>query len=392
MFWIWFFLALGQCVLLYILARRGESLPKAAQEDALANERLAVEQWPRVGMVIPVAGNDARLEGALRSLLRQDYPCLSPVAVTREAGEHAARLVERLQEEFPDLRHVVAGPAKGCGQKNHNSLCGVAALGDTVDILVFCDATHQAKPDFVRHLVGPLARGESEFSTGYHAVSPNDTKQVTLAYTVCVLLMRLLQALSAFTQLWGGAMAMTQSAWKKYGVAELWADTVVDDCSLSALLQARGASVRLCPGALLTTEAAAMPRAVWRAWMERQVLFLKFCMPGQWLLLGFFCIMMTVPLLFAGLALLGWLLHLGGGGGALLAVFWLAGMGGALYLWRDISGNTVLPLWRWFRAFVDAVCMFAPVYTHTIQATQLLWHSIRYTVGRGGVVKNAVVE
>ena len=34
--------------------------------------------------------------------------------------------------------------------------------------------------------------------------------------------MRLLQGLSAFTQPWGGAMAMTRAAFERYGVARLW--------------------------------------------------------------------------------------------------------------------------------------------------------------------------
>lgn len=72
--------------------------------------------------------------------------------------------------------------------------------------------------------------------------------------------MRYLQAMSAFTQLWGGAMAMTREAYAKYGVAQLWLENVVDDCSLTALLQVRGAKVRLCPGALLHTDAVNHPR------------------------------------------------------------------------------------------------------------------------------------
>lgn len=386
MFWVWFFLAAGQCALFYILARTGESLPERAREDFCANSPLAGNQWPSVGMVIPVGGSDARMEGALRSLLAQDYPRLTAVAVTRDDNEPAAHIVARVQKDFPALRHVAAGPANGCGQKNHNSLCGVAALDDTTDVLVFCDSTHRAKPDFLRHLVGPLARGESSFSTGYHMAEPADTRPATLGYALCVLLMRLLQAVSAFTQLWGGAMAMTKSAWKKYGVADLWSDNVVDDCSLSSLLRARGVKVSLCPGALLATEARAMPRAAWRAWMERQVLFLKFCMPGQWMLLGFLCLMMALPLACAALSLLGGLVGLGSGAGVLLAVFWMAGAGGALYLWRAMFDQR-FPLWRWLLAFVDATCMFARVYACSLRATQLEWSSARYTVGPGGVVE-----
>lgn len=385
MFWIWVLLAVTQCALLYILARKGESLPALAQRDARANEDIPEAQWPSVGLVIPVAGCDARMEDALRSLLGQDYPRFTPVLVTAQADDPAVELIMRLQKEFPLLRHVTSGAASGCGQKNHNSLCGVEALGNAVDIYAFCDSTHIAEADFLRHLVGPLARGEASFSTGYHMVVPQDQQRVTLAYALCVILMRMLQAMSSFTQLWGGAMAMTRSAWHKYGVGQLWGENVVDDCSLSALLKVHGEAVCLCPGALLRTSAVDHNMSVWRAWMDRQVLFLKFCMPDQWLLLGVMCLMMAVPLLCATVCLLGGLLRLGSATGVLLSVFWLAGIVGVLNLWRGLLSKPVA-LWQWCLAFIEAVRMFTLVYLQSIRAQGILWHGLYYDIGRGGKV------
>lgn len=388
MFWIWFVLAVGQCALLFILARTGEGLPRRAQEDAAAADAVPKAQWPAAALIIPVAGTDPRTESALRSLLSQDYPGLAPVLVTAEEQEPAAALIGRLQKDFPAARHVTAGPAQGCGQKNCNLLAGVEAVGDAAEIYLFADSTHQAAPDFARQLAAPIVRGEAPFATGYHAVEPGDSQTATLGYALCVMLMRLLQAVGGFTQLWGGAMGMSRAAFEKYGVRSLWSETVVDDCSLTALLQARGADVRLCPGALLRTAASNYAPQVWRAWMDRQVLFLRFCMPGQWLLLGLLAVMTAVPVLCAALALLGWLLQLGGGAGALLTLFWLAATGGALYLWRALLPRPV-PLARWLWAYVRAVCLFARVYAASAAATGIVWRGIRYTVGRGGVVRAA---
>lgn len=385
MFWVWFLFAASQCALLYILARQGESLSRLAQKDAEANKRMNENQWPSVGMIVPVAGRDPRMEAALRSLLTQDYSICTTVLVTAEENEPAAEMIARLKEDFPSLKHVAAGKATGCGQKNHNSLQGMAALGDSVDVYVFCDSTHMAPPDFLRHLVGPLARGEAVFSTGYHMARPCDEQRVTLAYTLCVMLMRYLQSIAGFTQLWGGAMAMTRAACVRYAVPQLWVENVVDDCSLSALLQVRGGRVRLCSGALLRTDVVNHSLSVWQAWMERQVLFLKFCMPGQWRLLGLMCFMMVVPMVCAPLALLGGLIGLGSGADVLLALFWLAAVLSALYLWRGLLGKPVV-LWRWFLALADAVRMFTLVYWRSLRTWDILWHGTRYEVGRGGVV------
>ena len=159
----------------------------------------------------------------------------------------------------------------------------------------------------------------------------------------------------------------------------------MDDCSLSALLQVRGVPVRLCPGALLRTSVAAHPRHVWRAWMDRQVLFLKFCMPGQWLLLGLLCVMMLVPPVCAALSLLGGLLQMGSGEGILLSLVWLAGIVWGLNLWRQLLSLPV-SMRFWCLGFAEAISMFALVYLDSVRARGLLWHGIRYEVGRGGRV------
>ena len=383
----WFCVGLAQCGLLYLLARCGRALIRKAEEERAGGRFAPPGGWPRAAMIVPVAGTHPRMADALQSLLNQDYPDLMPVLVTATAEEPAAELVRRLREDFPAVRHVVAGPADGCGQKNHNSLQGVAAVGDAADVYIFCDSTHLARPDFARCLGGPVARGEAAFSTGYHTVEPRDRRPVTLAYALSVLLMRFLQALSAFTQPWGGAMAMSRDAFERYGVAELWAHNVVDDCSLGALLQGRGVHVRLCAAALLSTEAADHSLPVWRAWMERQVLFLKFCMPGQWLLLGVLAALMALPPVCAGLALLGGLLGLGSGAASLLGLLWLAALAGTLGPWRDFLPRTV-PLGRWIWAFVCAAGMFVLVYLRSIPAKAIVWRDRVYTVGQGGTVLN----
>ena len=143
--------------------------------------------------------------------------------------------------------------------------------------------------------------------------------------------------------------------------------------------------MRLCPGALLHTDAVNHSAPVWRAWMDRQVLFLKFCMPGQWKLLGLMCVMMALPMVCAALAFLGWIVNVGSGAGVLLGLFWLAAMVSALHLWRGLLAKPV-PLWRWCMAFADAVRMFTSVYWQSIKSWNIVWHGIRYEVGKGGVV------
>lgn len=290
-----------------------------------------------------------------------------------------------LAAEYGNLTHVIAGETKGCGQKNHNLLAALDEAGPACDVYVFCDSTHIAQPDFLRCLTGPIARGEAAFTTGYHQVQARDQGIITLAYAMSVLFMRFLQGVASFTELWGGAMAMSRQAFDHYHVAELWSRNVVDDCSLSAWLKKQGGKIVLCPSALLTTYVEGHTFTVWRAWLERQILFLKFCMPAEWLLLGLASILMAVPpiwLVYAlGEALIGW----SGGTAPFLALCWFFFALWAVNGWRMFMA---LPpsLGRWAFAYFCASVMFGLAWLGTIFSRHMLWQNRMYTVGKDGVV------
>lgn len=384
MWGLFLILAIAQGVLLWWLGRVGERLSRREKEEIIGPATEA--DWPRAALIIPAAGSHPRMEDALTSLMEQDYPHLLPVVVTATETEPAAELVQRLQEKYPALRHVVAGEARGCGQKNHNSLKAVEAVGDEADVYVFCDSTHIARPDFVRQLVGPVAVGVAAVTTGYHEVRPQDKGMVTMAYALCVQLMRYLQALSRFTQPWGGAMCMSRETFQQYDVRELWEANVVDDCSLAGQLLQRGVSVRLCPAALLRTEAEQHQLPVWQAWMDRQVLFLKFCVRQQWYLLGGLCAVMALPPLFTVLSLLALLFGGGSLGCTSVAFLYLITLAAAMGQWRVLMHSSY-SLWRWMLAFGASAFMFANVYVRSLRASGLLWHGIWYEVGPGGSVR-----
>ena len=392
---LWFLAAVLQCCLLLGLWFHGRRVARQQRGDGAP----PVDQWPMhkgkvknlpvAAMFIPVAGDHPAIPASLRSLLQQDYPRLLPVCVTATSDDPAVAVIRALREEFPELRHVVAGKAAACGQKNFNTLRGIAAVGAEADIYVFCDSTHTARPDFVRQLIWPVACGETAFSTGYHQVVAEDHSPVTLAYEICVMLMRLLQSAALFTQPWGGAMAMSRPAFERYDIAAFWKDKVVDDCSLAALLLRHRLPVRACPHALLDTPARAHRMDTWRAWMDRQVLFLKFCVPAQWWLLGLLAFVMTLPPVVSAFAVLGGATGVMPARGA-----WLT-LGGAIHLgvlgwamlgWRELSPRPVAAL-AWLKGFALASGMFARVYVDSLRADSILWHGIRYFVGKEGAVQ-----
>lgn len=379
-------LALAQCGILLLLLFVGKKLDRQHIKETKVVCQVPGEQWPRIAMIVPVGGNSPQMLPALTSLLTQDYPDYLPVFVTKTPDEVAAQTIRGLQKEFPSLRHVVAGEAVSCGQKNHNTLQGIASIADAaVDVYVFCDSTHMATPDFLRCLVYPLVGGQREFSTGYHSVEHSDEQWVTVAYSASVLLMRLLQGVSRFTQPWGGAMAIRRTAFEREGIARLWSETVVDDCSLASMLLRRRIPVQLCASALLNTIARGHSLSVWRAWMERQILFLKFCIPFQWKLLGILVLCMFVPPAFAALAFLGGLLGVGTGSAVAISLCWLAVFWSEMSYMRRLLAKPCSQ-WRFAGAFLLACGMFTWVYLGTLRAKSILWQGKNYNVGPDGRV------
>ncbi len=381
-----FFLGLLQCVIIWFLGKMGLNLNLRGRRERERADHGPGQAWPACAVIIPVSGLHAATEAALASLLTQDYPDYTLYLVTADDADPACGLIARLLAQDARVRHVVSGLATENGQKNHSQLAGVASAGDSADIYVFCDSTHVARPDFLRCLTLPIVAGEAEFTTGYHEVEPGDQGIITLAYAVSVLFMRFAQAIPAFTQPWGGAMAMSWTAYERYSVGGLWQSTVVDDCSLGALLARRKAHIRLCAGALLRTWASRHAFPVWRAWMERQILVLKFCMPGQWLGLGCFCLLMLAPPVWFLATCLCGLLGFGPDTGPFLALCWLCCLWLAIGGWRVFVAKTP-DTGRWIAGFFLAVFMFAIVYLRTAFKQALVWRNITYKVGAGGVVK-----
>lgn len=381
-----------QLTLLLALACYGFCIRRKKVKERLQYEGIVPDIWPRVALFVPVAGNRPQIQDALESLLLQDYPCFEPYFVTATNDEPAAGKIRSLQARYQQVRHIVAGQSLQCGQKNHNLLKGLEAAGaKDFDIYVFCDSSHIAPSHFLKSLVCPLVQEKFEFSTGYHLVRPEDEFPATLGYAFLVLVMRLLQACAPLTQLWGGAMAMTRQAYEKYHVAELWQSNVVDDCSLTAFLQSQGIPVQQCASALLETKVAGYAFPVFWQWLERQILFLKFCMPGQWAGLGVAASVLLLPLVWSLLIFVGGFFNLGSSQFTVTAACWLLGfvIVGAVFR-NHVERSIALP--NWIIGCVVAMVLFMVVYLKNVFTKTLLWNGLRYTVGTGGRVLGRETE
>ncbi len=340
--------------------------------------------WPRLSLIVPVAGRPEGLAAELTSLLTQDYPGYEVLVITASSGEPAVPVIRELLGRFPHLRHVVSGPARGCGQKNHNLLAGLRLADQRSQVIAFCDRGRLAPAAFLRHLVAPLREG-AQVASGYHRLHPEKPGLAALARAAVVGVLCLTREFPALMQPWGGATALRRDLVTSLGLPGLWARTVVDDVSLAARLKQRRMPVVSAPGALLRTPVAAETWGQAVAWLTRQWLYLKYCLPGTWLA-GGLLVHLTLALTAAsGLHLLA--TPFGGAGPeTLLAAGYLGAMS---LLWLRLHrllqppAREGLALLLWPAALVLAAwAHLASGFTHVLH-----WQGLAYRVGLGGEVR-----
>ena len=222
---------------------------------------------PRVGVIIPLTGDNPVMKACLESLLDQSYSNYEVIFVTCNSNDPAVQIVNQVIQTKKNARHIVSGAASGCSQKNHNLLAGLADLDSSIEILVFCDSTHWAPQHFLTDLVSPIVSGKAVMTTGFHRVVPGDCRLPTLGMLVSVMAIHLMQGIESITQPWGGATAISRRTFEENRVSALWAENVVDDVSMYTLLAKAGIRVRPVSSACLLTPIRRrnLSRLVWMA-------------------------------------------------------------------------------------------------------------------------------
>lgn len=362
---------------------------RALAAEAGGEPREPSPCWPAVTMIIPVAGAGPGLDEQLSSLLAQDYPSFRVVLATRSLEDPATPVIISLLRRFPGARHVVAGPAWGCGQKNHNLLAGLKLAQDEDEVLVFCDCGHLAPADLLKCLVRPIASGRARVVSGYHEVFPGDAGIFTLGWAVIVLALHLAKGVRRLNQPWGGATAITREFFEVLKVSGLWARSVSDDVSLAARLKGAGVSVDNGPGATLKTPLAGATLGDLQEWLTRQWLYLKFYLPGSWLAAGLAVYLLAGLIIFsaARLAQFPWISP----GNLIQALAFLAALS-VLALSIRLLHPAPGPWPAWLVGFGAAVLVGAWLHLKTCFTQTLSWKGISYRIGPGGQVKEVREE
>lgn len=240
--------------------------------------------WPRVALIAPCRGLDLDLESNLRPLFEQDYPDYELVFVVDSARDPARGVIESLGCEYADVRWrlVVAGPARGCGQKVHNLLAATKDLPRDVKILAFVDSDARPHRDWIRRLVGRLRRSDAGAATGYRWFFP---RPVNLAGSLLAGVNAGIAGLlgsHSHNLAWGGSWVIRRKVFDAIGMRRHWQGALSDDLVASSVLRRAGLRVVFEPNCFV-----ASPLSVTFAgaleFIRRQYVMARFYAPRWWL-------------------------------------------------------------------------------------------------------------
>jgi hypothetical protein len=259
-----------------------------------------------------------------------------------------------------------------------------------VEVLVFCDSTHQARPDFLRDLIHPLVTGAAVLTSGFHRIIPGDARVPTLGMLQTVLTLHLLHGFAFIALPWGGATAMLRSVFHYYGIAGVLRTKVLDDFPLGQRLLRFGIRTQPVATAILDTHLSGQTLGGWDTWLTRQLLYLKYCLPGTWLAAALAVWVLAGPIVLAVLAGLGGVVGLVDPPLALVSLGFLLTLT-AIGAWCRTLVPSQAPLGPWLLAFYANIFMACRCYLKTWRTDTLAWRGISYRVAWGGRVREIIL-
>lgn len=138
--------------------------------------------WPKISVVVPACDEAERIEEALRSLARMDYPALEVIAVNDRSRDDTGAIIDRVAAEEPRVRalHIAELPEGWLGKCHAMQTGADRADGE---LLLFTDGDVVFAPDTlrlaVRFLVG---RGLDHLALMPGLVSGGYWEDVTKSY------------------------------------------------------------------------------------------------------------------------------------------------------------------------------------------------------------------
>ena len=209
----------------------------------------------RVHVLSPCKGLDANLEENLRALLTQDYPDYEVTFIVEDDGDPACPVIRRAMAACPQTpaRLLVAGQARGCGQKIHNLRMATADVSPEIRHLAFFDSDSRPKPYWVRAAIYKHYLPHIGATTGYRWLIPQ--KPTVCNHLVAAINGNVMAVLGrdSHHMVWGGSWAIRRETFERLEIHDAWEGMLSDDLVASNRLHRAGLEVRFDPACVLTS-------------------------------------------------------------------------------------------------------------------------------------------
>jgi len=339
---------------------------------------------PPIEIIVPVKGTNADQKNALLSLLKQEYSSYSVTLVLESDDDPASLVIDQLCKEFAHVRKLIAGTAKDCGQKNHNLVYALSKLKPDTEIVVFCDSTNAAAPQWLSRFTASLRTGRSGVVTTFRRFFPRPQNIPGVCQTMYGVVVLLLASVAP--KPWGGGTAIRRDILEKLPLYDAWSKTVVDDLVLGNLLRRARIKVSLDPRNLLISPLRDHSFRSFFGYLDRQIMFPKFTNHEIWgtLLVLYVNLAIAVPV-----ALWETVRFLEGPDKAYVIQYVSAGFIGGTILLVLCSRRLVAPhisAAKWLLSLMPLLFMGAFIFLRSIFRGFIDWHGKRYWCGKEGIV------
>ncbi len=247
----------------------------------IVKPRLDGSYEPSCTVVVPIKNEWPELSENIRAFLSQKYSRYTLVfsVESKEDPAYAAvrRELDALGNKASHARLVVAGLSQHCAQKNRNLLAALEQEGDA-QVYVFGDADIRVPPGWLHALVLPLSNPKVSATSGFRWMIMRRRPRRQQAHVYENNFLYTLFSTACFfggVGLWGGSMAIRRDDFEKMGVARYWAETGVDDMTLSQLVIKHRSKAVLVPECVMDTEDTIPTVGKAVGWFTRQSMFLK---------------------------------------------------------------------------------------------------------------------
>ncbi len=208
---------------------------------------------PKVSVILPCKGIDPGFDENIEAVLSQDYPDVEFVFATATADDEACDALRAVFARFPQVNARLAPPAgepRGCSAQNNNQLKGIETARADTEVFIIMDSDARPHPQYIRHLVQPLADQEVAASTGYRWYMP-----ITGGFGSWLRSVWNMGALPILVDprrnfAWGGSMAFRKSDFPLETLRRLWGNALSDDHTLTAHVRELGKLIVYVPQCL----------------------------------------------------------------------------------------------------------------------------------------------